>query len=178
MSEELRQALERFVVENDDLQALEERFGRFNIFDALRIARAEIRHSNFLAWLLDPAESHGQGALFLKAILTNLLHQAPPEARPVDLVDLDGADLQGVEIRREWRNIDLLIACAQPPFAIAIENKLYAGDYSPFGTYAEAVHAEFRDRRHMFVLLSLDGHEAPQGSENWVPYSYGALHRV
>jgi len=30
-------ALERFVVENDDLLELEERIGRFNIFDALRI---------------------------------------------------------------------------------------------------------------------------------------------
>jgi hypothetical protein len=56
------EALERFVVENDDLLELEATIGRFNIFDALRIDRAEIRHSNFLAWLLTPSESHGQGA--------------------------------------------------------------------------------------------------------------------
>jgi hypothetical protein len=74
-------ALERFVIENDELLELEERIGRFNIFDVLRIARAEIRHSNFLAWLLDPAESHGQGDLFLKAILMDLLRQAPAEMR-------------------------------------------------------------------------------------------------
>lgn len=37
------QALERFVVENDDLLSLEEQIGRFNIFDALSIARVEIR---------------------------------------------------------------------------------------------------------------------------------------
>ena len=54
-------ALERFVVDNDDLLALESLIGRFNIFDALDIARVEIRHSNFLAFILDPAESHGQG---------------------------------------------------------------------------------------------------------------------
>ncbi|MCI0365648.1 MAG: PD-(D/E)XK nuclease family protein [Phycisphaerales bacterium] len=46
------EALEKFVVDNDDLLALEERIGRFNIFDSLGIARAEIRHSNFLAWLV------------------------------------------------------------------------------------------------------------------------------
>ena len=57
------EALERFVVDNDDLLQLEERIGRFNIFDALGVAHAEIRHSNFLAWLLDPAESHGHEAL-------------------------------------------------------------------------------------------------------------------
>ena len=32
------EALERFVVENDDLLALESLIGRFNIFDALGIA--------------------------------------------------------------------------------------------------------------------------------------------
>jgi hypothetical protein len=39
------EAIERFIVENDDLLALEEAIGKFNIFDALGIARVEIRHS-------------------------------------------------------------------------------------------------------------------------------------
>ena len=61
--------LERFVSEITTTSlALEERIGALLIFsDALRIARTEIRHSNFLGWLLDPAESHGQGSLFLVA---------------------------------------------------------------------------------------------------------------
>jgi hypothetical protein len=127
---EARMALERFVVENDDLLALESRIGRFNIFDALGIARAEIRHSNFLAFILDPAESHGQGPLFLKAVLMDLLKQAPPELRPLSPIDLDGADLRGVEVKREWKNIDLLITCKEPRFAIVIENKIGSGEHS------------------------------------------------
>ena len=59
-------ALERFVVDNDELLVLEEQIGRFNIFDALRIVDREVKHSDFLAWLLDPNESHGQGGLFLR----------------------------------------------------------------------------------------------------------------
>ena len=43
------EALEQFVVDNDRLLELEARIGRFNIFDALGIVNAEIRHSNFLA---------------------------------------------------------------------------------------------------------------------------------
>lgn len=58
------QALERFVAENDALTQLETRIGPFNIFDALGIVHAELRHSNFLAWLLDPGESHGLGGVF------------------------------------------------------------------------------------------------------------------
>ena len=37
-----------------------------NIFSILRISRNEIRHSNFLCWLLDPNQSHGLGDIFLK----------------------------------------------------------------------------------------------------------------
>src|SRR5438552_12678627 len=112
------EALERFVVENDCLLQLESHIGRFNIFDALGIKDAEIRHSNFLAFILDPAESHGQGQLFLKAILMDLLKNAPPERRPLSPIDLDGIDLRGIEIRREWKHIDLLIMCREPRFFV------------------------------------------------------------
>src|SRR4051812_40948995 len=94
---EARKALERFVVENDDLLQLESFIGRFNIFDALGITRSEIRHSNFLAFILDPAESHGQGQLFLKAVLMDLLKHAPSDFA-LSPIDLDGTDLRGVEV--------------------------------------------------------------------------------
>lgn len=123
-------ALERFVVDNDDLSELQSRIGRFNIFDARGIARVEIRHSNFLAFLLDPAESHGQSQLFLKAVLMDLLKSAPPHRRPFSPIELDGIDLHGVEVQREWHNIDLLVTCRQPPFVVAIENKVNAGEHS------------------------------------------------
>ena len=40
-----------------------------NIFKVLSISKKEIRHSNFLAWLLDPSESHKLGGVFLKRFL-------------------------------------------------------------------------------------------------------------
>ena len=175
-SQDALKALERFVVENDELLALEERIGRFNIFDALGIARVEIRHSNFLAWLLDPAESHGQGALFLKAILMDLLAQTPPDLRPFSPVQLDGAELRGVDVRREWRNIDILITCEEPKFVIAIENKIDASAYNPFNEYEKAVREVYPDRKPMFVFLTTDG--APPPDDDWVPYSYAEIHRV
>src|SRR5213592_4412317 len=129
-SDEALEALEAFVVENEELLELESRIGRFNIFDALHIARAEIRHSNFLAFILDPVESHGQSQLFLKALLMDLLKAAPADLRPLSPIEIDGIDLRGVTVRREWQNIDLLIACEQPSFVVAVENKIEAREHS------------------------------------------------
>lgn len=169
-------ALERFVVENDDLLNLEERIGRFNIFDALGIARAEIRHSNFLAWLLNPAESHGQGSLFLKAVLMDLFRQTPQDMRPLNPVELDGEELRGVELRREWRNIDLIISCHQPKFVIAIENKIGASLHNDLNKYESAVREGFPDHPPLFVLLSAERVEPDD--DDWVRYGYRELYCV
>jgi hypothetical protein len=170
-------ALERFVVENDDLLTLESRIGRFNIFDALQIARAEIRHSNFLAFILDPAESHGQSQLFLKAVLMDLLKAAPPNLRPLSPIDIDGSDLRGVIVRREWHNIDLLITCDEPSFVIAIENKIEAGEHSnQLMRYQQTIRAHYPHARPLYVFLTPEGLEASE--DEWVSYTYGNLHRV
>jgi hypothetical protein len=173
------QALERFVSENDELLELEERVGRFNIFDALRIVDREVKHSDFLAWLIDPNESHGQGGLFLRAILMGLLRTARENgfACPVSPVQLDGEELRGVEVRREWRNIDLLIKCGQPSFVVAVENKIRSSEHSnQLARYRESVQAEFGSVPGMYVFLTVDGDDPSE--EDWVPYSYSDLHRV
>lgn len=174
------QALEHFVAENDALLELETRIGRFNIFDALGIVNAELRHSNFLAWLLDPGESHGLGGLFLRAVLMDLLRQTPANQRLFSPIKLDGGDLRGIEIRREWRNIDLLITCDDPSFVIAIENKIASSEHSnQLARYQETVNQsdELSKYRHQqFVYLTKEGHE-PSEAE-WTIYSYADLYRV
>jgi hypothetical protein len=175
-------ALERFVVDNDDLLELEEYIGRFNIFDALRIVNREVKHSDFLAWLLDPNESHGQGGLFLRAILMDLFKAARENGFrcPASPIELDGEELRGVEVRREWRNIDLLLRCEQPPFVVAVENKIGSGEHSnQLSRYQDTVCAEFGSVPILYVFLTVEGEEASEeAKENWVPYSYGDLHRV
>ena len=170
-------ALERFVVDNDDVLTLESLIGRFNIFDALAISQTEIRHSNFLAFILDPAESHGQGQLFLKAVLMDLLKAAPPDLRPFSPIDLDGIDLRGVSVRREWGHIDLLITCEEPPFVIAVENKVGSREHSgQLGRYQETIKNQYPQARPLYVYLTPNGEEASEKA--WVPYSYADIHRV
>ena len=168
-------ALEAFVVDNDDLLALESHIGRFNIFDALGIARP-IRHSNFLAFILDPAESHGQGQLFLKALLMDLLKQAPPERRPLSPIDLDGTDLRGIVVRREWEHSDLLITCREPPFVVAIENKVDAHEHDDqLRRYKEKVRQR-HSKPPLFVYLTPNADEPSDG--DWMPYSYTDIYGV
>lgn len=174
---EERVELERFVIENDDLLMLESLLGKFNIFDALGITRAEIRHSNFLAWILDPAESHGQGQLFLKALLMDLLKQAPPERRPLSPIDLDGTDLRGVVVKREWKNIDLLIACKEPQFAVVIENKIGSQEHSgQLDRYQRTMKEHYPDLNPLYVYLTVDG-DVPS-EDAWLPYTYSDIYRV
>ena len=171
-------ALEEFVVDNDDLLELEEHTGRFNIFDALRIERVEIRHSNFFAWLLDPSSTHGQGPLFLRAILMDLLKTVRENGYdfPVSPIDLDGAELRGVTIRREWKHIDILITCEEPRFVVAIENKVDSGPSNPFQRYESVVQSAFESSPQLFVYLTPEGDELEE--DNWTHYSYENIYAV
>ena len=53
-----RKILESFVVNNKDLDTLESKVSRFNIFEAVGMVRQEIKHSHFIKFLLDPSEKH------------------------------------------------------------------------------------------------------------------------
>jgi len=171
------EALERFVLDNEELVALEDRVGSFNVFDALGVVHQEIKHSHFLAWLLDPGESHGFGALFLRPVLMDILRSMPPESRPFNPVELDGAELGGVQVRREWRNIDLLIECREPRIVIAIENKVYASEHSnQLSRYQKIVNEHWAGDPKVFVFLTREGDEPSE--EDWTSYSYEQLHQV
>jgi hypothetical protein len=176
-SAEQHALLEQFVVENDDLLELESEIGRFNIFDALGIARKEISHSNFLAFILDPAESHGVGQLFLKALLTDMLKRAPTHMRPLSPIELDGIDLRGAEVRREWKNIDLLILSREPSLAILIENKVDSSEHSQqLERYGATAQREFASVPRLQVYLTPDGSDA--SGDDWISYSYRDIYRV
>ncbi|HAH57521.1 MAG TPA: hypothetical protein DCL86_05190, partial [Bacteroidales bacterium] len=46
---------------------------KFNIFEAVGMARQEIRHSRFLAFLLNPLAPHGLGEYFLRNFLDHVM---------------------------------------------------------------------------------------------------------
>ena len=122
--------LERFIVNNPDLERLEALLDRFNIFEAVGMERQEIRHSKFLAFLLDPNESHGLGDAFVKRLLQRAVMDSPSVSAPVTPIELSLWDLGQMEVRREWQHIDIFLLDEREKLAVIIENKIGTGEHS------------------------------------------------
>ncbi|MFL0694680.1 MAG: PD-(D/E)XK nuclease family protein [Agrobacterium tumefaciens] len=61
--------LEQLLVNDDEFRRLENEFDQFCPFEALGMVRSEVRHGNFLAYLLDPGRPHGFHTDVLRAFL-------------------------------------------------------------------------------------------------------------
>src|SRR5947207_9890601 len=64
-------------------QQLEKRHKEFNIFESIGVQRRELRHSDFLAFLLNPYESHKFGSKFIRIFLSELLSASPTRRLPL-----------------------------------------------------------------------------------------------
>src|SRR3712207_2829548 len=104
-----RKALEAFVVGNQNLERLEALLERFNIFEAIGVVRQELRHSDFLAFLLDPQGNHGLRDIFLKRLLQQVLATVQDDEVPLTPIELELWNLDRIEVRREWQHIDILL---------------------------------------------------------------------
>lgn len=89
-----------------------------NIFEILDFRDNEVRHSKFLAWLLDPEGTHAQGNLFFKCFLKSAelpikYADAPYKVKP--------------EVTHKESRIDIEIK-SEKNFLIHIENKVSASE--------------------------------------------------
>ena len=107
---ELLQSLKdgyRKILIDPDFERLEQLLDTPNIFRILKAKRTEIRHSNFLGWLLDPSESHGLGEKILIKVLRDILLSGA--SSNISLFDIEDINFRKVEVLREHQNIDILI---------------------------------------------------------------------
>jgi len=139
---EKREALEKFVIDNKNLEELEQKISRFNIFEAVGMIRHEIKHSNFIQFLLSPSEKHRLGDLFLKKLLMQTLRDL--EDTPLDTLEISISSFNDAEVRREWKNIDLLIYSPSNHFICIIENKVDSSEGSDqLKSYESVIEKEF-----------------------------------
>jgi hypothetical protein len=165
-----RKVLEALVVDNDDLERLETLIAEFNIFEAIGSVRHELRHSELLAFLLDPNEAHGLGDSFLRRLLQRALATSEGKV-PVSPVDLDVWELDEVEVRREWSSIDILVVDSRNKLAVIIENKIDSSEHSDqLRRYWAIVGREFPDHRLLGLYLTPDRDEPSDKSYFAIDY--------
>lgn len=174
-------ALNELIVNSSDFEELERLLGGFNLFQVLRFEYGEIRHSNVLAWIFDPSESHGLDESFLKKWLMRVLHEFPESQIPISPIDIDSWQLLDVEVRREWRNIDLLLILKFAkglPWVICIENKVNSTQHSgQLSRYRTIVEREFQDAGQRIYFFLTKNSEVPDDS-HYLQASYSQVHRV
>lgn len=140
-----------------------------NIFSILRITKNEIRHSNFLSWLLEPKGSHGLDDLFLKRFLREVF--SSERFGDIDQVDVEGLNLNEVQVLREWNHIDLMVVLSD--VVISIENKVFTKDHSKqLERYKEVIQHSYPNKKKVFVYLNPEGDESNEEIDTYQPLSY------
>ena len=166
--EELKSQYDK-LLKNEDFDKLDLGLKNPNIFQILRISKNEIRHSNFLSWLLDPNESHKLGDIFLKRFLREVF--SSDKFGDIDQVDVEGMDLSKVEIQREWKNIDILIKLEN--VVVCVENKVLSKEHSnQLKRYKEIIENQFPNHHQTFVYLNPEGDTSEDESDTYEPISY------
>jgi len=171
--------LNRFLVGNNELEELTAELNIFNFFKILKIERVEIRHSNILSWLLNPLENHGFSDFFVKRFLSTILiesEQAPFQPARIELMNF-----QDLEVRREWKNIDLLAISNVNKLIILIENKIKSGvSDQQLSKYLIKVKEEYPRHKIIPVLLTLYAEGSREYAEKagYIPWSHEQMCQV
>ncbi len=169
--------LNAFISDIDCLVPLYRYTSEANIFDILKVNYFEIRHSNMLAWLIDPNGNHGLEDKFLKKLLiycvsgTNL-----PIMRGLRPVDIELMNLSDCVVYREKDHIDILIESEHNKLVIAIENKTESTEHSDqLNRYRTFLQNSYPSG-YRFILLYLTPYGTePSDTEHWVSADYGFI---
>jgi hypothetical protein len=154
------------------LRKLESQFGGFNIFESIGAVRRELRHSDFLAFLLDPSANHQLFDRFIKPFLFRIAEKT----ESVSVIDIDLLNYDDIQIRREWKSIDVLIISEKSEFVCAIENKIDAGEsdgqLNAYHDHIKNHYGKFNNK--LLLFLTPEGIESSD-TNNWISVSYSEV---
>ena len=166
--------LNEFILNIDCLDELRTYTNEANIFNILRLNHFEIRHSNMLAWLLNPNENHGIGDRMLKKVLLYATNGTDlPIMKGLRPVDVELMNLSDVYVFREKENIDILIVSESNKLVLAIENKIFSKEHdNQLQRYLDYLKSEYSSEyRLVLIYLTPDGLESSD-PDNWVDMNY------
>jgi hypothetical protein len=162
------------LLDDKDFQNIDQRLHRFNIFEALDSIRGELRHSNFLAFILSPTRPHGLGSNILSRLLRKLIAKLPPDRRGVSVLEIALADLDTTLVEREHHNIDVLVEMPSIPLVMIIENKIFSAESKgQLIRYKDVVKQRFPAYHKLYVFLTPDG--ATASDPEYLSLSYTEL---
>lgn len=159
--EEIESQLKELILDEDFTSLQNLASEEVNLMEILGVAHRELQHSNFLAWLFNPNESHNLGDYAVKEFIKLYFREnqfadlgLQTKLSVFDFVHLDFDDL---EIRREYKNIDLILLSRKNEFCIVIENKIRSGEgKGQLKKYRDLIEKEYPDYRHkIYIFLSL-----------------------
>jgi len=178
MNSKEEKALKDFLMDIDCLRALEKWENDFNIFEVLKITNAEIRHSNFLAWLFDPNEKHELGDSFIKGFITLIVKKT--ETIDKDVISILLQDFYSYRVYREHiyknnKRMDIVLVSEKEQTVVVIENKIWSDEgYKQLADYHNIMEDEFSNYKHKYCVFLTPEGDDPSESD-WVPISYDEI---
>lgn len=177
MNNEQKKILEEFLLDIDILDKLDGYMNKFNVFDVLKISKMEIRHSNMLAWLLNPKETHGLGDTFLRKFLQHCAKSYNTQNNDfkIDIIKASLMDCDDFLVSREWNNIDVLLVSSSNKIVICLENKIFSKESKhQLKKYLDIVNKRYPDYKKAFIFLTPEG-DMPSDEENWISVNYSEV---
>lgn len=165
--------LKNFLLDIDCLDELSTWTNKFNLFDILKISKTEIRHSNMLAWLLDPNENHNLKDYFIRSLFEKIAKNI--NTKDVNIFDILLMNYYEFKIQREWKNIDLLIVSDESQIVICIENKVYSSERGDqLERYKDTIEEHYTNYTKLFLFLTPLGEDSSD-TDTWINISYSEI---
>ncbi len=157
----------------------------FNLFNVIEVWQQERVHSEFLAWLMDPASSHGLGNAFLRAFIGYVAAEARVlfedgtlSSQPPTEETVAGWLLDDVEVVTEWRFIDIIGCDGVDKVVWFIENKVFSDEHSDqLSRYLEIVESEYAGFIILPVFLTIRAlyPQSPDNKQRYIPVGYDEI---
>lgn len=173
------EALNKLIINNSLLDELESKMGRFNPFRVLRIEQHEIRHSNVLAWLINPQETHNfKDRIFKRLILRLYSGNENRFPQEFSVTNFQLSSFHDLIVLREWRNIDILAISENQKLAFLIENKIKSRESrNQLERYYEIVKSEYPDFDLIPLYLTLYG-DIPENDEKYCSLEHSEVVKI
>lgn len=154
-----KRILDDFLINNRELEILESRLSLFNPFNVLKIENYEIRHSNVLAWLINPKGNHNLNDFFVKKVLSQMISKNE-ETFKISLSDVYFFDFNDGIVKREDGKIDILFISEKNKILFLIENKIYSKESkNQMKRYLEYTKSKYPGYEIISILLTRTGDE-------------------